>query len=187
MSKKCLILYASNTGNTEKVAFKIRETFDKHGWECDVFKIGRGYDVKNPPFDFDDYDFLCAGSLTFYALPTQEIVEVMRQSSREKAGMRKVEPGPKCAIAFATYGGAHLGPREAEANLALLEIEIEHLGFKSVGTFSCPGKMVDYATPEWYHGDIRDRPNEQDLQRAADFMEEILQSDEVKALYCSEE
>ena len=115
------------------------------------------------------------------ALPTQEIVEVMRQSSRKSAGMRKVRPGPKCGIACATYGGAHLGPREAEANLTLLEIEIEHLGFKSIGTFSCPGKMVDYATPEWYHGDIRDRPNDADLQRAAQFVKDTLRSDSVLA------
>lgn len=38
--------------------------------------------------------------------------------------MRKVEPGPKFGIAFATHGGAHLGPREAEANLTLLEKDL---------------------------------------------------------------
>jgi len=42
--------------------------------------------------------------------------------------------------------------------------------------------MVDYATPEWYHGDIRDRPNEQDLQNAETFVEGILQSECVKEL-----
>jgi len=177
---KCLILYSSLSGNTEKVAHRIRGAFRQNGWECDMFKIVKGFDLWHPPFDFDNYDFLCVGSPTIMALPTQEVVELMRQHSRKKSGMRKVEPGPRGAIAFATYGGAHLGPREADACLALLEIEIEHLGFKSVGRFCCPGKYVDYATPEWYHGDIRARPNAQDLQKAADFVQDVLQSGQVQ-------
>ncbi len=181
MKNKCLVIYSSMSGNTEKVALRINKTFEKNGWKCDVFKIGKDLDVKNPPFDYGDYDFLCAGSPTIFALPVQEIIEVMRQNSR-KLGMHKLVPGPKCSIVFSTYGGAHLGPREAEACLTFLAIECEHLGFKTIGEFSCPGKYVDYATPEWYHGDIRDRPNEKDLKNAAGFVEKVLQSKEVEML-----
>jgi hypothetical protein len=182
MKNKCLVIYASHSGNTEKVARRMRDTFVKHGWDCDIFKIEDSFDIINLPFDFDEYDFVCVGSWTYMALPTPQIVDLMRFNSREKTGKRKIEPGPKCAIAFATYGGAHLGPREAEANLKLLEIEVEHLGFKSIGTFSCPGKMMDYATPELYHGDIRDRPNQQDLQDAEEFIGQVLQSEAVRVL-----
>ncbi len=63
--------------------------------------------------------------------------------------------------------------QEAEADL-ILESGIEHLKFKRVSSFSCPGKMVNYATPEWYPGDIRDRPNATDLDNAEKFIKEIL-------------
>jgi len=139
MKNKCLVIYASHSGNTEKIALRMRDTFIKHGWDCDIFRIGEGFDIANMPFNFDDYDFLCAGSWTYMALPMIDIVNVMRFNSREKTGKRKIVPGPKCGIAFATYGGAHLGPKEADANLKLLEVEFEHLGFKSVGAFSCAG------------------------------------------------
>jgi len=53
----------------------------------------------------------------------------------------KIVPGPKNGIVFVTYNGGHLGPKEAEPALSLLELEIEHLRFKCIGKFSCPGKM----------------------------------------------
>ena len=60
MSQKCLIVYSSRTKNTEKVAFRFKDTFEKHGWECDAFKVTRKM-IQNPPlpFDFNEYDFVC--------------------------------------------------------------------------------------------------------------------------------
>jgi flavodoxin len=181
MAKKCLIIYASRTKNTENVAIRIQKTFEKHGWKCDSFNVEQGVDIKNPPFNFDDYEFICAGSAVIWALPTEKIVNVMRIHSRRTA-YKKIVPGPKCGIVFCTYGGAHLGPKEAEAALKLLELEIEHLEFKCIGSYACPGKYVNHPTPEWYHGDIRNRPNEDDLKRVSKFIEEKIQSEEVLAL-----
>ena len=107
-------------------------------------------------------------------LPSQELVNMMMLHRR--GVKRKIVPGPKRGAVFATYGGAHLGPKEAEAALVLLESCIEHLKFKCGGRFSCPRKMVNYATPEWYHGDIRNRPNATDLDNAEKFILEILKS-----------
>ena len=43
--------------------FKESCAFEKRGWECDSFKIRKkAEDILNPPFNPDDYDFLCAGS-----------------------------------------------------------------------------------------------------------------------------
>jgi len=180
MNKKCLIIYSSFTNNTEKVAMRIKETFEKKGWTCDSFNVEKNIDVENPPFNYDDYDFICAGSAVIWALPSDKVVNVMRIQSR-KTAYNKIVPGPKCGIVFATYGGAHLGPKEAEAALKLLEIEIEHLKFRCIGSFSCPGKYVNHDTPDWYHGDIRNRPNKDDLNRAAQFIEDKIQSKEVMA------
>ena len=75
------------------------------------------------------------------------------------------------AVVFVTYSGYEFGPKEAEPSLQLLELEIEHLGFRCVGHFCCPGKFLNDPTPRAYHGDIRDRPNEQDLLDAEQFIE----------------
>ena len=82
-------------------------------------------------------------------------------------------PGPRLAegVVFVTYSGYEFGPKEAEPALSLLELEIEHLGFRCVGRFSCPGRFLHDPTPLTYHGDIRDRPNEADLLDAERFIE----------------
>ncbi len=90
---------------------------------------------------------------------------------------RKIVLGPASppAVVFVTYSGYEFGPREAEPALSLLQLEIEHLGFRCLGRFSCPGRFLDDPTPLAYHGDIRDRPNEADLTRAEYFLEDCLQ------------
>lgn len=171
---KCLIIYGSKTKNTEKVAQRIKQAFDTNDWTCDMYNMEKFIDIENPPFDFEDYDFICAGSGVYWALPSEKVVAVMRLVSR-RSSYGKIVPGPKRGIVFATYGGAHLGPKEAEAALKLLEIEIEHLDFKCMGVFACPGKYVNQATPGWYHGDIRNRPNEADLDRVESMVNKLLQ------------
>jgi hypothetical protein len=89
---------------------------------------------------------------------------------------RKIVLGPDSprAVVFVTYSGFEFGPREAEPAMLLLALEIEHLGFRCVGQFCCPGKFLRDPTPLTFHGDIRDRPNEEDLLRAESFIEERL-------------
>jgi hypothetical protein len=151
MAKKSLVLYQSRTGNTEKVALSFKKVFDKHGWDCTLFKVGKDTDVVNPPINYNDYDFMCAGSGIFKQLPPTEIVDIMFNvthpmpqvgSSPDKVHIQgRIVPGPKNGIVFVTYNGDHLGPKEAEPALSLLELEIEHLKFKCIGKFACPGRM----------------------------------------------
>lgn len=80
MSKKCLIMYSSYTGNTEKVALRFKSTFERNGWECDIFKIRKkAEDILNPPFDVNNYDFICVGSGIRVHLPYNEILNVLRR------------------------------------------------------------------------------------------------------------
>jgi hypothetical protein len=90
---------------------------------------------------------------------------------------RKIVLGPdsKKSIVFATYAGYEFGPKEAAPAMMLLELEPEHIGFKCIGQFCCPGKFLNDPTPATYHGDIRDRPNEKDLLKAEMFIEERLE------------
>lgn len=211
MSKRSLIAYSSYSGNTEKVAARFKATFERHGWTCDSFKIGKvADDILNPKFDFAHYDFVCIGSGIRSHLPYNEILNVLR---RFRLGMdpryalrmrdetipyitaplpdgpppwdgrgpldrhRRIDLGPDSpkAVIFATYAGYEFGPKEAEPSMQLLELEIEHLGFRCVGRFCCPGRYLDDPTPLTYHGDIRGRPDERDLLEAERFLEARLE------------
>jgi len=79
MGKKCLITYASFTGNTEKVAQRIKETFENQDWQCDIFKIRKNADdILRPPFDIRQYDFVCIGSGLRAHLPYNEVLNMLR-------------------------------------------------------------------------------------------------------------
>lgn len=58
---KSLILYESMTGNTEKMALKFKETFEKNGWECDAIRVDKHTDVEKLPYNLEEYDLLRAG------------------------------------------------------------------------------------------------------------------------------
>lgn len=80
MGSRCLIVYSSYTGNTEKVAGRFRTTFERLGWQCDLVKIRkRAEDILDPPFVIGDYDFICAGSGIRSHLPYNEILNVFRR------------------------------------------------------------------------------------------------------------
>lgn len=170
--KKCLTLYGSQTGNTEKVAIKIKSIFEEKGWHSEIIKLSDDYDILTPGFDFSSYDFVCVGSPVIWRLPLEQVVMVMRSRPR---GNHKIIPGPKRAMVFCTYAGIHLGGKEAEAALKLLEIEVEHLGFKVVGALAVPGRYGKSPTPAWFHGDMRNRPDDRDLQNVKAFVDGILE------------
>ncbi len=169
--KKNIIVYASNTGNTEKVANALKDNFDRYGWESTLKKLPEDYDVENPDFDFDDYDFVCVGSPVISELPLPQVRKVMW---KKWPGKHKVVPGPKCGLVFCSFGGLHLGPKEAEPALKLLEVEVEHLLFKVIGTLAIPGSMGDSYDPDGYYGDTRGRPNVEDLKDVASFVDDIM-------------
>jgi hypothetical protein len=211
MGKRCLILYSSYTGNTDKVAARFKATFERNGWACNSVKVRKvADDILNPKFDLEDYDFVCVGSGIRSHLPYNEVLNVLRRlrlgtDPRFALRMRDetipyiTDPLPESpppwddptlvarhrrivllpdsprAVVFVTYSGYEFGPKEAEPSLQLLELEIEHLGFKCVGRFCCPGRFLRDPTPLTYHGDIRDRPNEQDLLNAQLFIEDKLE------------
>jgi menaquinone-dependent protoporphyrinogen IX oxidase len=207
MGKKCLIVCSSRTGNTAKVAARFKTTFERQGWECEAFIISQDSNLMDPPFSFQDYDFVCVGSGVLMHEPQEEILILLRKQffgidprllteSREKRISINIQSSittnekerpldihhkivlredSKKAVVFATYAGNEFGPKEAEPSLQLLALEIEHLGFKCIGKFCCPGKSGNYPLPHTYHGDIRDRPNEKDLLKAEMFIEEKLE------------
>ena len=86
-----------------------------------------------------------------------------------------LKPNSKKSAVFVTYAGMEFGPKEAVPAMQLLALLIEHLEFECIGQFCCPGKYLNDPTPRTYHGDIRKRPNENDLLKAEMFVEDILE------------
>ena len=168
--KKNLIVYASQTGNTERIAKEISKNFERHGWSNHLKKLSDDYDVNNPDFSFNDYDFACVGSPVRSELPLPQI----RTVTYGKPGRRRLTPGPKCGIVFCTYGGIHLGPPEAEPALKLLEVELMHQEFNVIGSLAIPGKMKSGPIPEGFFKDLHNRPDENDIKNVASFVDEIM-------------
>jgi hypothetical protein len=75
---KSLIIYASISGNTEKVAKRFEQVFMEKGWECDLLKVTRKSNVYQKIFDCDQYDFICVGSFIHKSLPADHVVECLR-------------------------------------------------------------------------------------------------------------
>jgi flavorubredoxin len=167
---KNLIVYASRTGNTDKIAKELAKNFEGHGWTSDLKRLPDDYDAKNPDFKFDDYDFVCVGSPVISELPLDQI----RTVTYGNPELKKLTPGPKCGIVFCTYAGIHLGPMEAAPALKLMEVELMHQLYNVIGSLAIPASMGNFNHPEVYFNDIIDRPNEQDMKDVAAFVDDIM-------------
>lgn len=77
MANKCLIMYESMTGNTEKVGMTFKKVFEKKGWEVTTYKVDKRSDPANLPFKFEDYDFLCIGTPVIENRPSMHMIRVL--------------------------------------------------------------------------------------------------------------
>jgi hypothetical protein len=198
MIGKSLIIYASITGHTQKVALRLQKAFEKKGWSCDLLKVDEKaeYRTMPSPFDCANYDFICLGSYVRGQKPSTKIIDILQgnpQSLHYFPEMAKAlaegkpvaklpmkthsklifGPDAKKGIVFVTYAGHEFGPPEAEPALSALALELEHLKYRCVGRFACPGKFGDAS--QSYFKNLDERPSERDLLKAGIFMEEILE------------
>jgi len=153
MAKKSLIMYVSFTGNTEKVAMKMKEVFEKRGawgdWKCDTLKITR-HNYRSHGVNINDYDFICVGSPILHDTSAKEfpdaLVGVMPGA---EFGSEGGGPPPwarqtdkiRRAVVFVTYTGDRRGPPEATPTLARLEAHLNDMGWQVVGKLAVPGKI----------------------------------------------
>ena len=70
MARKALILYASVTGNTGKIAGCFQEALEEMNWEVDSIKITNKTNFVENPIFFDHYDLLFVGSPIMAGLPS---------------------------------------------------------------------------------------------------------------------
>ena len=77
--RRALILYATMTKNTEKVANWFQETFEYYNWEVQMIRLKGKMDwteYEGKTF-FDDYDVICLGSPIVAGLPLQPVIDAL--------------------------------------------------------------------------------------------------------------
>jgi FMN-dependent NADH-azoreductase len=162
---KTIIIYWSKSGNTEKVAMAMDEGFREAGVEVVLKRVEDVGEV-----DFYAFDLVCIGFPSYQwrvPKPMDEFINskfnAYRSQKRVKEGAPKL-PG-KHALIFCTYSGPHTGIREAVPPVLYAGQFFEHLGFTIVGEWYVVGEFHGSleASTKGRLGDIRGRPNQEDL------------------------
>ena len=75
--RRALLLYATMTKNTEKIANWFRETFLHYGWEVTYLRIAANTDWVGlqDQLYFEDYDLVCLGSPIVGGSPLQAVIK----------------------------------------------------------------------------------------------------------------
>jgi flavorubredoxin len=162
---KALIIYWSATGNTEKVAGAIQQSLVREGIATVVKKVADA-----APEELYDYDLVCLGAPSYSFQPPEPVQRFIKDKMRlhgERGDIKigaPVVPG-KTAVIFCTYSGPHTGIREATPAGDYMGQFFEHLGFEVAAKWYVVGEFhgrEDLST-QGRLGDIRGRPNRQDL------------------------
>ena len=118
---KILIVYDSRTGNTEKMAFSVKEGVESTDVEVDLKKIDEA-----SIDDLPHVEGLIIGSPVYYGLPTAEIKQFLDESIKYHGKL-----DGKVGGAFSSSGGTHSG---AETTIIALNEALMIHGFVLQGT-----------------------------------------------------
>lgn len=160
-----LIIYFSKTGNTEKVAIAIKKGLEKASMDVTIKKVTEALHE-----DLYSYDLICFGSPVQHSLPPPPVFHFIKKREREYRIAKEVQlPRPmllnKNCLIFCTYSGPHCGINEALPTGKYIRQFFEHLGFEVKGEWSEVAEFHGYdrANTLGRLGDIRGRPNDEDL------------------------
>ncbi len=174
---RAVVIYWSKTGNTEKVAFAIKERLEASGVDVLLKRTDEAKDI-----DFCDYDLTCMGFPTHQWRPPEPVgvfvrskFDEYRKQGRIKLGAPKV-PG-KSALIFCTYSGPHTGMNEAIPAGKYVGQFFEHLGFTVLDEWYIVGEYhgSEERSTRGRMGDIRGRPSEEDLSKVKQDVMHLLQ------------
>ena len=98
--RRALILYATMTRNTEKIAQWFKETFEEYKWEVTMLRLTNRMDMEKvqPQVYFDDYDVICLGSPIVAGYPLKIVSKLFSlgaHSGLEEQTAATVESGAK--------------------------------------------------------------------------------------------
>lgn len=175
---KALIIYWSGTGNTKKVAETIDNTLRTDGVDSALKTVE---EAKTE--DLYEYNLVFIGAPSHMWQPSAPVLEYIkdkmnyyRERDYVKLSSPKV-PG-KYGVVFTTYSGPHTGINEAIPVGKYLGQFLEHLGFDLAGEWYVVGEFhgSEENSTKGRLGDIRGRPNQQDLDNIARDVNELLKT-----------
>ena len=104
--RRALLLYATMTKNTEKIANWFRETFLHYGWEVTYLRIAANTDWVGlqDQLYFEDYDLVCLGSPIVGGSPLQAVIKAF------SFGAGGAQQEGRCGRASQKTGGSQLAP-----------------------------------------------------------------------------
>lgn len=173
---KAAVIYWSHTGNTEQVALAIHAGLEAAGVQVLLKKVEEAADV-----DFYDYDLICLGFPSYQWSPPKPVDEFLKskyarykKQGRVKVGAPRV-PG-KHVLIFCTYSGPHTGINEAIPAGKYAAQFFEHLGFAVLDEWYVVGEFhgSEEASTLGRLGDIRGRPNAEDLKKVKQDVAQLL-------------
>lgn len=161
------IVYWSQTGNTEKVALAIKKGLEKAGVKPVFRRIGDAQDL-----DWYDYDLFCIGFPSYRWSPPKPVRDFLdakyngyKAQGRVKVGAPKISG--KNILVFCTYTGPHTGVNEVLPAAKHAGQYFEHLGFTVLDEWYVLGEFHgrEELNTMGRMGDVRGRPDEQDLAK----------------------
>jgi flavodoxin len=163
--KSALIVYSSNTGNTEKVAQAIRLGLEEAGVLVTVKKPEAAGAV-----DYFDFDLVCMGSPSIQWHPTKQMDDFLKAKMNDHRKQGKIKPSApkvagKSALIFVTYSGPHTGLDEATPAGKYMAQFLAHVGFNIIGEWYILGEFhgnLENST-KGRMGDVRGKPTVEDL------------------------
>jgi flavodoxin len=175
---KVLIIYWSATGNTEKVAAAIQQALNREGIKPVIKKVGEAAEE-----ELYNYDLVFLGTPSYMwqpPAPVQEYIKEKMDFYRKRGDIKLCAPKVpgKKAVVFITYSGPHTGINEAIPVGKYLKQFFEHLGFGLVGEWYVIGEFhsSEENSTKGRLGDIRGRPNRQDLAEVESNVSTLIKS-----------
>jgi hypothetical protein len=165
--KRAVIVYWSNTGNSEKVAFAIKDGLEAAGVDVSIMKTTEAENI-----DYFDYDLVCVGSPSIRFHPPKQVTDFLLKKFKEHHKQEKIKTGApkvpgKKALMFVTYSGPHTGLREATPVGLYMGQFFEHIGFTVLDEWYILSEFIgsEERSTKGRMGDIRGKPTEKDLQK----------------------
>jgi multimeric flavodoxin WrbA len=163
---KAIVIYDSNTGNTEKVANTIQKTLVEEKVASTLRKIKDAFEE-----ELYNYDLVILGTPTFQWLPSKRVQRFINRKMvlHEKRGdvklLAPVMPGKKAAV-FCTYSSPFTGIESALPCIKYMAQFFKHIGFEVAGEWYVVGEFHgnEERSTKGKLGDIRRRPNQADLE-----------------------
>ncbi len=146
--KRALIIYATLTGNSEKIAMAFGRVLEHYGF--DTVDVYQAKDASHF-VPITGYDLYLVGTGIVGGLPERNLMAAfgagnytnMKQLAEigGDTGAPQWGRGVKLAkgVIFLTYGGTRRGPSEVLGAESMLEMMMTEMGIQVMGKFCCPG------------------------------------------------